>query len=584
MFRKIKNQLKNQSVSFLLIILSTLALIGILTALHSLLYKSLVKEEIDQALNQVKLLGILTKQSPELLKEQNLIRINQESNVRISHIGENGQMLADSSLPENTVKGIDNHSDRLEFILAQQNGVGSSVRTSATSGIETIYAITRLYDNSFLRLAVPLSTVQEKLESHFKLLGLLIIITFLVTFLFFFIRSHKLKKNLQNLETMILNISEGNYKQTISSIQIPEFYPLIRAVRIIAKGIQKNMHTLQNQNSQLKSIFDGLQEAIIILDENGNVTAHNSKLHNFFPETKHYLNKQLIEIIPLPELQAAGEEMLKQTQSVTLNFNYETLNNKQLLIQLYTAEEATNLVKLIVIIDDITTKLQLERTQKDFVANVSHELRTPLTTIKGYAETLYHNECEQDVIKSFSQKIIKNSLFLNNLIEDLLVLAKFENKNQTIETKRVSFMDCLNNAKQLLGSQTTKNIIETTAENSTTCYVLANENLLVQAIRNLLENAYRHSPDHASILINIYKEDTYCVLAVSDFGEGIPKKEQTRIFERFYKTEKSKHHQSTGLGLAITKQIIEKFNGEILVESPSKLANTTFYIKLPTQE
>jgi len=241
----------------------------------------------------------------------------------------------------------------------------------------------------------------------------------------------------------------------------------------------------------------------------------------------------------------------------------------------------------IVVLHDISELKRLERVRKDFVSNVSHELRTPLTSIKGYGEAILSGgDQNPDTMRSFLQVILKNADHMASVINDLLELARLEAKHEQIKLVEVNPADALTAAWKLCTPLARDRNVQLQQHlPAEGLKVRADFDQLVQVFRNLLENAVRYSPANDAVTVSHQATPETVTFCVSDRGPGIPRQEQHRIFERFYRVEKhrGKDGGSTGLGLAICRHIIHNHGGRIWVESftGGETKGSNFFFTLP---
>jgi two-component system phosphate regulon sensor histidine kinase PhoR len=243
-------------------------------------------------------------------------------------------------------------------------------------------------------------------------------------------------------------------------------------------------------------------------------------------------------------------------------------------------KEAAHAIGAVAVFRDISELVRLETVRRDFVANVSHELRTPLTAIQGYAETLMDMEEVPDKGRRFAEIIRKHGMFLSDMVNELLTLSRLENGNAAVCCETADPAQALNAAKQIL-AQTMEQARVRMEEDLAPGMPVAIEGAhLEQVFRNLLENACRYAPPESTIVIRMRPQGSEALFSISDQGPGIPPHDLGRIFERFYRVEKHRGNTS-GLGLAICKHIIERHHGRIWAESPAQGAATSFFFTLP---
>jgi len=238
----------------------------------------------------------------------------------------------------------------------------------------------------------------------------------------------------------------------------------------------------------------------------------------------------------------------------------------------------------VAVLRDVTRVEQMERAQKDFVANVSHELRTPLTSISGYVETLLEDEEQEGIVREFLGTIQKNAVRMNRLTEDLLVLARVESGEHAVRPVRVKASLLVREAYDSIAGLVRDSGAELELSEVVETEVMADSDAVVRVLTNLIENAtkYGRGESETRIVVSAVAMEKMVRFSVQDFGQGIPSEHIGRLFERFYRVDKGRSRESggTGLGLAIARRLTEAQHGRIWVES--ELAQgSTFCFTLP---
>ena len=232
---------------------------------------------------------------------------------------------------------------------------------------------------------------------------------------------------------------------------------------------------------------------------------------------------------------------------------------------------------IVITVQDITDIKRLENMRSEFVANVSHELKTPLTSIKGFSETLRYVD-DSETKNKFLNIIDKEAERLTNLINDILILSNIENLHK-MENSNFSPKEVIENIIDIVRKQAEKSLIKIDFINDFNGEIIGSKDKFHQLALNLIENAIKYSNENGNVKIIITTNDGYFILKVIDDGIGIPKNDIPRIFERFYRVDKSRSTRGTGLGLAIVKHIVKLFNGDIIVDSKVGVGST-FTVKI----
>jgi len=320
----------------------------------------------------------------------------------------------------------------------------------------------------------------------------------------------------------------------------------------------------------LIDFLDFLKEGLIVIDQNKNI---------------QYMNRYAKEL-----LKVKNPEGKRFSQVVKNNYLYSLISadiknelKEEIVIDddIFLAKVLNINGKKVIHFQDITPFEIYKQAKKDFVSNVSHELKTPITVLKGVIETIEDEENPQ-IIKEFLKKAKKRIHQMDSLINDLLILAKLESKEEKIQKKKVKLRGLVNQVFDDLQHIASEKNVNLKNSISTDFTVFVDEKKFSILLKNLIENAIKYNKQGGSVYLNAEKLDEYVLISVSDTGIGIPKESLPLIFERFYRVDKSRSRNvgGTGLGLSIVKHITEAHNGKVEVESQVG-KGTKFTIKLP---
>lgn len=351
------------------------------------------------------------------------------------------------------------------------------------------------------------------------------------------------------------------------------------------KSLYNTFDELEYKNLQLRSILKSISNGILAIDIEGNILLIND-------EAKKMINCPKEVMVEGRNISFAirNDLILKQIMMfMGSKVNEKTIINMEdgrfLRIKLdpvYLQNNKSIVIGSIVNIEDISERVRAENTRKDFVANVSHELKTPLTSISGFAETLKLNEnIDKETRNRFLTIIDGEANRLRRLIEDILTLSFIENDKKE-EKEAINLYSVYRRVEDMLMiSARTKNI-SLNCNADETIKIAANADYVKQIILNLVDNAIKYTPENGDVNVKIFADKDDAVIKVSDTGMGIPKEDQARIFERFYRVDKARSREigGTGLGLAITKHIAMNLGGTISVESELE-KGSTFTVRIP---
>ncbi len=351
------------------------------------------------------------------------------------------------------------------------------------------------------------------------------------------------------------------------------------------KSLYNTFDELEYKNLQLRSILKSISNGILAIDIEGNILLIND-------EAKKMINCPKEVMVEGRNISFAirNNLILKQIMMfMGSKVNEKTIINMEdgrfLRIKLdpvYLQNNKSIVIGSIVNIEDISERVRAENMRKDFVANVSHELKTPLTSISGFAETLKLNEnIDKETRNRFLTIIDGEANRLRRLIEDILTLSFIENDKKE-EKEAINLYSVYRRVEDMLMiSARTKNI-SLNCDADETIKIAANADYVKQIILNLVDNAIKYTPENGNVNVKIFADKDDAVIKVSDTGMGIPKEDQARIFERFYRVDKARSREigGTGLGLAITKHIAMNLGGTISVESELE-KGSTFTVRIP---
>lgn len=566
---------------------------------YHIVHRDALEESREDAVRQLKLAGWMLDFHHHVEDVEDLqsllVALGKQMQVRLTYVAEGGKVIGDSQVPPSEIPNLDNHADRPEIIQSMSQEMAVVVRFSRTIQKELIYAAMRVPGKQsvppgVLRLAAPLSKVKEPLERLKQSFILFLILVLLAGALLTYVIVRRLNRPVRAMIEAAEAISERDYTRRIHSAPGQEFYPLTQSINKMARSIDDHVRTITEQKQQLEAIFDAMQEGVMVLDSRGRIRNINRSLAKLTSGIPQVMGRRPLEVLVNLELQELCDEVV--------GIGEKGIENRLLQSQIVLDGDRTydvNAVRLphpeggtgaVVVLHDITELKRLERVRRDFVANVSHELRTPLTSIKGYTETLLSGvEPGSETMSSFLQVILKNTNHMVKMVEDLLQLARLERNSPSFTPVPIDAGNALLAAWKACGHLAEAKGLR--FENDLPeegIRVSADSDQLVQVFRNLLENAIRHSPPGAKLTVSYRGEGNRVVFAVQDEGPGIPRQDQQRIFERFYRVERHRgdHWGSTGLGLAICRHIIRNHGGTIWVQSPNpgETKGTTFFFTL----
>jgi two-component system phosphate regulon sensor histidine kinase PhoR len=517
--------------------------------------------------------------------------LGEKTGVRITVIDENGTVLGDSS---RNPSEMGNHADRPEVREAIANDVGESSRYSETLQREMLYVAVPYKDNgnrarAVVRTSLPLSFLQKTIHPiETKVIYLGLILTALALLL-----SLGLSKTITRSLRGIINSSEELAKGNLD-ISIPggggksEISKLSTALNRMAQKLNELFKQLSKEKNQLEAVLGAMSEGVMVVSYDGKVIIINSALKKMFNLKEDPRRKPYWEILRNRELTKLVESVLENWMPDSSEIFYLYPDEKHYFVNVIPLDSPDK--EIIVVMFDITDFKRLEKIKADFIANVSHELRTPLTAIKGYTETLEEEAYESPEDQKHFLRIIKRHTDrLINIVSDLLVLSEVESRDSlsresaSNDLEEININESIKSSLDALRSKAQEKRIDISYSTDEDAHkIKANRFLLEQMFINLIDNAVKYTPENGKVDVRVSRENSHILTEISDTGIGIPKEHLPRIFERFYRVDKTRSRNlgGTGLGLSIVKHIVIMHGGKIEVHSEEG-KGSRFSITLP---
>lgn len=495
-----------------------------------------------------------------------LQRVSVSNNTRITLISENGTVLFDNNIENESA--AENHNQREEVEEARKSGSGESVRDSATIGQKTFYYALLLDNGQILRVSHTMHSLWLNIFSSLPYVMLFAVLVLLVALLLV----HR------EVQRIVVPINELDLEHPVDNIVYDELSPLLQRISRQNMLIYNQMKELAERQQEFSTLTENMNEGLVIVNAHGYILSINRRaLQIFGLKEDDYLQKHILVVNRNLELKQTIENGLKgQNQELLLDLEgrkYQIMSNPILI-----AGHARGLVLLLL---DVTEKQQQEQMRREFTANVSHELRTPMTAISGYAEIMMQGLVQPQDMKPFAEKIYKEANRLISLIADIIQLSQLDEGGSQFQMQQVALDMVMEEVEQRLQPLAEKKDVSLTmlAEPVT---VQGNRQVLQEILYNLCENAIKYNKPQGTVQMSLQQLDGKAVVTVADTGIGIPVEEQQRVFERFYRVDKS-HSRiigGTGLGLSIVKHGVQMHHGEISMESQLG-EGTRIVVRLP---
>lgn len=417
------------------------------------------------------------------------------------------------------------------------------------------------------------------------ILGIALLIGWAAINAFFMARS--MRHNIVRLEVSTAAIPERHVGAV--DLSYSDFDGLARAISVASDRVERVLNNASESRRKLEAMIDSMQDAVVAVDAAGRIQWSNQRMQRLIPDTSSgsavRLGHALVQTIRDPDVLECVRTVLEQ-RVVSEGRSTSLLPGRIFEVNVSPMPGGG----AVAVLHDITRIEQVERTQRDFVANVSHELRTPLTSISGYVETLLDHEASlSNQARDFLSTILKNATRMNRLTEDLLVMARVESSEQELHPAPIPADILVRDAVQAMSGlvQDAEAVLE--IGETTTAEVIADTDAILQVLSNLIENGIKYgqarNEPYCRILVSAREVSDpieAVEFSVRDFGPGIASEHLSRIFERFYRVDKARSRESggTGLGLAIARHMVQTHGGSIRAESELN-AGSTFFFTLP---
>ncbi len=475
---------------------------------------------------------------------------NKNLDYRITLIREDGQVLYDS---KKDVKLLTSHKDRPEFIEAKRLGYAQVERYSNTLSKDLYYVSLRLDDGNMIRISREMDNI---IGAFTKVLPLDILMSFIIFIVTAFVSDRLTKKTFDPLN----NLDEDLLK--LDTNMFPEISPFINKIKKQNKTIDQSYTEIAKEKDTINAILKNMKEALIIVDENKNLLTVNDSAKKVFNSKRNILGENIINLIRDEAILKMADEALlgKSSESVT------SIGTREYKCYVNPVFENKVVRGLLILFIDETEQIRALRLREEFSSNVSHELKTPLTSISGFSELLANNLVEDKDKESFYKLIYEDSKRLLNLVEDIMKISGLENSGdydkEEIDLREI-ISEILNvNEKLIKEKKITVNL-------EGHGVVFENRTMIWELFSNLIINAIKYNKEDGKLDINISEKESSYLIEISDTGIGIPKDDLPRIFERFYRVDKSRSRKvgGTGLGLSIVKHILQNIDGKIKISS-----------------
>lgn len=482
---------------------------------------------------------------------------------RLSLIAKDGSVLYDTAAD---AEGLENHGDREEVKQALESGEGESIRYSSTLLQKTIYCTKRLDDGRVLRISVSRATVGA---IAMGMISPIIAVGVGALILSGVLASRLAKRIVEPLNKLDL-------EHPLDNDSYEELSPLLSRINKQRAQIAEQLAELRHRTDEFEQVTGNMKEGLVLIDTNENVLSINSAARNIFSAAEDCIGKSFLTVDRSRDLNAAIHSAFEHGHSEI----HSDKNGRTYQFDISRIDSDGSAFGAVILLFDITDRESAEKLRREFTANVSHELKTPLQGIIGSAELIESGMVKAADMPRFVGHIREEAQRLVSLVNDIIRLSQLD-EGDSLPMERVDLLAVAEEAAADLSEAAKASNISLLAEGESV-FVFGIKRLLYEVIYNLGENAVKYNVENGNVLISVAKEENSAVLTVKDSGIGIAPEHQSRIFERFYRVDKSHSKASggTGLGLSIVKHAVQRHGGKIELESELG-KGTTIRVILP---
>lgn len=533
------------SVALVILLSSLVMIIGVLYDYFRGVQKNQLRTELAFAAEGVEESGV-----------SYLEGLNDDS-CRITLVGEDGTVLYDSV---ESAEKMGNHADREEIKEAREYGTGEASRYSSTLTEQTIYISKLLSDGSVLRVSVSHATVPALV---FGMLQPLIVVL-LLAFILSSVLAHRLS------EKIVEPLSAIDLDKPLENNTYDELAPVLSHIEKQHRQIARQMYDLDRSRSEFEAVTHNMKEGLVLTSEKGEIISINPSAASFFlgvkPDSAEFyehekgcIGKDFLTL----DRSRETHELIERAQANGEAESRVSRWGREYQLNASRVLSDGKFTGIVLLIFDVTDKVFAERNRREFTANVSHELKTPLQSIMGSAELIENGLVKPEDMKDFSDRIYKEAARLLTLIEDIIRLSQLD-ENVELAWENLDIAKMASDTAALLRDTAEKKNVKINLDCEPS-EIYGVRQLYNEIIYNLCENAIKYNKDGGSVTVSVHPKNGGIELTVSDTGIGIPPEHRLRVFERFYRVDKShsKATGGTGLGLSIVKHAVQYLGGQI---------------------
>ncbi len=484
--------------------------------------------------------------------------------VRVTWVAADGSVLYDSKKDAET---MENHAEREEIAEALEGGSGESIRYSDTLTTHNIYSAQRLTDGTVIRLSSEQRSFVTLILGMLQPIALILFVAVIAALL--------LASGLSRHITQPLNTL--NLDDPLQNEGYDELAPLLRRIDMQQKQIRAQKEELRRRRREFETLTAGMHEGLVLLGKGGHILSINPAAAAVLGADADSVGMDMLTVCRLPafaEFLARAERGERCRTVLTLAEHEYAFTADPVLL-------ADEVLGVVLLIEDVTERADAEKMRREFTANVSHELKTPLQTISGCSELLANGIVKPEDVGTFGMQIHTEARRMITLVEDIIRLSHLDEGAEEVERERFDLWQTVSAVVRSLTETAERQGVTLTLRGETT-EIDGVPQLCSLLVQNLCDNAIKYNREGGSVTVRVSAEGGYAVLSVADTGIGIPVSDRERVFERFYRVDKSRSKKvgGTGLGLSIVKHAAKLHDAEIELESTVDVG-TTVTVRFP---
>lgn len=486
---------------------------------------------------------------------------NVPKDYRVTVVDKAGKVLSDSETAD--VSNMENHIDREEIVAALHGKTVAVTRRSDTTNKDMVYSAVKVNlsadDYVFVRVSTPVDSVNLYATSTILPNFYVLIAAIIAAVILSVVLTKSLVKPMAEIKNSLIALNNGTFTPSTPSEKDPEINKMMSEINDIGAKLSDTITTVSEDNKKLDYILNNVSDGIVVITADGNIEVMNDNAKLVFGVKNDAISSNYTVLSANEKFISAVSDAVNER--INKVFEFTTAAHDVYLTSIRCLDGGMT----IIVLSDITAVKHGEEIRSEFFANASHELKTPLTAIKGFNDVIGMKSKDGD-IKTLSAKIDKEVNRVVSLIDDMLNLSKLETTNTPI-VEKVDLIAVAREAEESISALARdKNVnIEISGEGT----VEMEKDHAYELVKNIMENAVRYNEDGGHVFVSVDEKTDKVTLKVKDDGIGIDEENQSRIFERFYRVNKSRSRETggTGLGLSIVKHVAELYGAKLTLSS-----------------